>query len=458
MTDLERLRKIDPAKDFTVSDDVFEELRRHIITAGKSGEARVKWARRTRRTILGAGIAACAIVVTTFAVRGPSRPPQGQLTSWHVVDATAPLPFVPTSPQSAVQAGQSGLLTCPTENVCYLLSSAAGAKRPPFWTVAYVTTDGGQVWKTTAALPADATFTAPLTCSSASRCLAPGTLAGDALFSFASDPGPATPVVFTTVNGGLSWQTLALPASAGFITSLSCPSVATCVASSVVSAHHATPLSAAEAASLGGAIAERPTVASHLLRTSDGGRTWAVLKNPERGSFFDFECLDTTTCAGLGVPDHPTRAPLMAYVSNDGGTSWTARPLPGHLTRYAYGLACFGIDSCVAFDSNNISATSTFLSSDQGRSWATDRSPEGLPGVAIRSLSCSDISHCWGIAPDKGGSAILATTDSGLTWSIAATSTRLGSFTNIACVVGGACTALENTPQGTITLTNGGGD
>jgi hypothetical protein len=85
--------------------------------------------------------------------------------------------------------------------------------------------------------------------------------------------------VFTTVNGGKSWQQGQAPTMLGFGLSLACPTTVWCMA-----------------------VGKGPE--AHAYTTSNGGRDWGEVASPGPQSFGDIGCTRGGACELMGGPNH----------------------------------------------------------------------------------------------------------------------------------------------------------
>lgn len=149
-------------------------------------------------------------------------------------------------------------------------------------------------WTEVAAFPASGARIEDMVCPTADRC----TLVG----SRTSDQSPGEPFVMTTANGGASWMTGTVPAHLGAVRSIDCGSPTICLATTV---GHPAP---------------------HVIRSDDGGATWADLAVGEEGqSYPDLACptIDRCLLVGYATQLEPLGASTSLFTTVDGGYSWT---------------------------------------------------------------------------------------------------------------------------------------
>jgi hypothetical protein len=141
------------------------------------------------------------------------------------------------------------------------------------------TSDDGASWTTTS-FPTEADVPYSISCTSVADCLAVGVIGAGS--GFTAHQG----LVLQSTDGGQTWTTASLPPNVTQVIQVSCPSTAECFA--IGREQLATPTSA-------------------VLSSSDGGATWTLLSNPTAPngptgplSLSSISCPTTTTCAVSG--------------------------------------------------------------------------------------------------------------------------------------------------------------
>jgi photosystem II stability/assembly factor-like uncharacterized protein len=175
-----------------------------------------------------------------------------------------------------------------------------------------LTTDnGGSTW-TQHSLPGDAYEQgAPeiggLTCATRIRCF----IVGSSYEQLSGEPGDVryTGFLVTSLDGGRTWTSGAIPTGAQELDEVTCESATDCMAVT------------------GGSYIE----ALGLFTSSNGGMTWTARSvSPSIYALSDVACPSTTTCMAVGTGrdvDDPLndRGELAAVaVTHDGGATWTA--------------------------------------------------------------------------------------------------------------------------------------
>jgi photosystem II stability/assembly factor-like uncharacterized protein len=223
------------------------------------------------------------------------------------------------------------------------------------------------------------------------------------------------------------------------VLSVTCPSVTLCFATAFTD--------------LPGKVGDLPRQVGAVLRTVDGGRTWATYTLPKAdGVGESISCPTTRRCIVVGgvgpcIDDFVRRMDLMTgsdgdrlrpaqydckgrgwlFATADGGRSWRReinRTLPAYAVRGAdlLTVACPTPTQCYA-GGYGIWVRSTH----GGRAWSVTTPsitiPVASPAPAasadfIRSLSCTGLSTCWGLAGQLGdyNGIPVRTTDGGRSW------------------------------------------
>ncbi len=217
--------------------------------------------------------------------------------------------------------------------------------------------------------------------------------------------GTSTDVqVEITDDGGTTWRPLTLPVTLSRPPSLFCVGADTCAILGVDGAGN-----------------------SEFLETTNGGETWSAHSGPNGLTPMDgpiqLTCTTATSCLALAPdPDQgPGQVgPASAYVTDDGGETWSTSSLPNGY--FPSALQCTSLGTCVAsgFQSPNgapdMAGGTILYTTDGGSTWTSATVPTGLS--AFNSLSCAETGGCTAIFSGVGGSpsVVLSSTDGGKTW------------------------------------------
>jgi photosystem II stability/assembly factor-like uncharacterized protein len=231
-----------------------------------------------------------------------------------------------------------------------------------------------------------------------------------------------------THDDGATWQQSILPVTLSGATPLACVDADTCATLGVDASGDAT-----------------------FLETTDGGGTWASVAGPSQlTSSIGVTALACTTAPScIAVASDPTSqsGAALAFVTNDGGRTWTDSNLPSDFV--PGGLQCMSAERCVVSGfsqspdgSAGIPPGMVLSTSDDGATWATATVPAGLGPLS--SISCADAADC--VASFFGGdgtsSEILTSNDGGQLWSGAAASGLPAAFvTGVSCPTASDCWA-----------------
>ena len=177
---------------------------------------------------------------------------------------------------------------------------------------------------------------------------------------------------------------------------------------------------------------------SELEVTNDGGTTWRPSKLPVALSDATVACADADTCAALGVDGS---GEAMFLETTDGGQTWTSSAGPSLLTSSigVTDLSCTAATSCVAVASDPFGRSGTtvaFVTGDGGATWTESN----LPSDFVPSdLQCFSSGTCvsTGFYQSPGGSpttppgTVLYRTDGGSTWTSASVPSGLGPLSSL---------------------------
>ena len=289
-------------------------------------------------------------------------------------------------------------ISCPTDLDCYEAGSTFSGGGE-----AAASTDGGNTW-TVQVLPANWGGLSSISCSSGSTCVATASALGSGVPRAAID---------TTSNGGLTWIALPVPSGVSSLSGVSCPTSTACTA-------------------VGTDVEQRMAA----IASTDGGSTWASEALPTTMDTLDsVSCpAGSTTCVAVDTLGHTVG-------STDGGTTWAQQanppinpPSSNSLAFYpGSAISCATTSSCVAIALGRIEATT-----DGGASWVAQTKP--LDSGATFALACPATTVCFG-----AGSGIIATTDGGTTWADQTLPSGVNGFNAIACPTVRVCFAVGQT-------------
>ena len=203
---------------------------------------------------------------------------------------------------------------------------------------------------------------------------------------------------------------------------------------------------------------------SRLYATSDGGRSWTeTFRNDEPAAFYDcVTFLDSRH--GLALSD-PVGGKFRILATADGGRSWQVRPtdgmpdaLPGEFAFAASGTCLVSADGRAYFATGGGASARIFSSRDGGRTWSVTDSPiPSGPSAGIYSLAFADPRHGIAVGGDYAaptaapdGSAYLA----GRGWTVSRTVP--GEYRSGAAFIGHGPAALAVGPTGSDLSLDGG--
>jgi photosystem II stability/assembly factor-like uncharacterized protein len=194
-------------------------------------------------------------------------------------------------------------------------------------------------------------------------------------------------IAATTSDGGVHWASFSLTTRIETAPALSCPSANSCVAvGGSIAGNHA-PSSVPPGAT------PNPVVLGKVLRTADGGETWASSVIPAGvGRLTGVSCPTKTFCVAVG--ETPDGNMGVALVTTNSGRVWTHLSLPRHEGRLAL-VSCPSVNNCVVVGAPLIGAT-VITTTNGGKSWAQTSLPQALSGTEIsESISCPSSTRCF---------------------------------------------------------------
>ncbi|GAA0436189.1 oxidoreductase [Actinoplanes capillaceus] len=205
---------------------------------------------------------------------------------------------------------------------------------------------------------------------------------------------------------------------------------------------------------------------SRIYATADGGVTWTeTFRNDEPAAFYDcMTFLDRRH--GLALSD-PVGGRFRILATSDGGRTWRVRPtdgmpdaLPGEFAFAASGTCLVSAGGHAWFATGGDVTARVFASRDGGRSWTVSDSPvPSGPSAGIYSLAFRDPWHGLAVGGDyaaptaaPAGSAV--TRDGGRRWTVSRTVP--GEYRSGVAWTGRGRTALTVGPTGSEISYDGG--
>jgi hypothetical protein len=273
--------------------------------------------------------------------------------------------------QDKVAQGWFSAIACSTVTSCI---SVGGVSSPggnsPATPLAVVTTDGGQRWTSTS-LPPEVGAAGDVACGSSSLCVAVGS------------------AVARSSDGGASWTEEPSPSGLASILSVTCPTSSFCMIGGVGP----------------GPGASSPSVSSV---SHDAGLTWSAASAAAGPAGLGaISCVSSESCVGLvGSDATNTYGAASPLVTSDGGATWTKGS-----SEVGASVSCVGA-FCISVGASSPAGTSrplgdAFVSNDGGRSWTrmVIATPDSLTAVAC--LSSTDCVAVGGNYPGNTAGAVM---------------------------------------------------
>jgi photosystem II stability/assembly factor-like uncharacterized protein len=210
-------------------------------------------------------------------------------------------------------------------------------------------------------------------------------------------------------------------------------------------------------------LAAGPGELSRIYRTTDDGKTWALVHtNPDKDGFYDAIAFwDAKHGVALG---DPVNGRFVTPLTSDGGLTW-APPPPGAMSEAFPGEGAFAASgTCLSvlkgshqgwFVTGGARMSRVFRTFDRGRSWssAPNLQPAGNPSSGLFSIAFSDAKTGFAVGgnykePALAGLNGTRSEDGGRTWKPAAVS-ESGFFSAVVAVPGKPARLVAVGPTGT---------
>lgn len=397
-----------------------------------------------RVTVPSLAAAMVALAVSLVLVFGGSTvPPPAELHRSSVVWRLAGFIGDATWEADGGSGTSTATAACSTGLVCYADEAATEGGG----TVVMRTEDGGATWQGLP-LPAGWKTTTSVACLDDERCLVGASRRTDP----AHGPGNEAAVLVTS-DGGARWIVRPVTSGVAALVDVTCGSPAHCVGLGYGPT--------AATGSMGTSVA---------VVSADGGNSWAKVALP--GPFFvngaGLSCPTAEICVAVGTPSLVMSAgnpmPAARY-SSDGGRTWQVGSVPAAPVPLR-AVSCAVADRCVAVGdlpvpvgggSTPSAPTEAFVSEDGGRSWSV-AGQIGNGQLALASISCPSSESCWaaGSASGRPLGVIESTHDGGTTWTSLPLPPARGSapadggpvplniqdVSSVSCPAAGPCTAF----------------
>ena len=164
-----------------------------------------------------------------------------------------------------------------------------------------------------------------------------------------------------------------------------------------------------------------------ILRTEDGGATWARLTNPttDRLDFRDIDAVSENVAYVLSIGNGPTS---RIYKTIDAGVTWTLQFTNADAEAFFDAMAFWDADHGIAV-SDSVKGAFVIITTQDGKTWTRvppESLPPALPNEGAFAASGTNVtvlgtSHAWFGTGAAARARVLRTTDRGKTWQMAET-------------------------------------
>jgi photosystem II stability/assembly factor-like uncharacterized protein len=211
-------------------------------------------------------------------------------------------------------------------------------------------------------------------------------------------------------------------------------------------------------------------IAGAILRTTNGGRTWAPQPLPPRvGALSGVACPSVNVCEAVGNYTNSFTFVSVGVIigTTNGGKSWKRQVIPPG-TKSLNAITCPTATHCLAVgfgftDYNLLDYGAVLGTTDGGKDWEIDSLPNSPVSVSgAEAVTCASATLCYlggnGGTATTSGNVIFGSDDFGATWTAQKLPRSLarngGSITGLACVSATTCEAVNDTGNAMVT-TNG---
>jgi len=188
-----------------------------------------------------------------------------------------------------------------------------------------------------------------------------------------------------------------------------------------------------------------------LIATSDGGTRWTAQPIPPTTAYLaDIACSTPSRCVAVGQGQGNQG---IAITTNNGGTSWGQAAVPAGISDVTT-VTCGSDRRCMAIGSLS-SGDVALVSTSAGASWTQAGTLSGGTSGAS-GISCIDPQHCWVTGHTVTGSVVF-TANAGASWTSLPIPAGSGLLNSVSCVQGPADQAGAvpgSAPTGRITVPN----
>ena len=194
-----------------------------------------------------------------------------------------------------------------------------------------------------------------------------------------------------------------------------------------------------------------------LLKSTNGGDSWAPTTTPEMLNFSGVACPSTAICYAVGSSETGSSESTVELIkTTDAGQDWTNITIPS-ISEGPYGGTNF-ISCNSTLDCSILANSESFIQTTNGGSaWVLESIPQGR-ATSLNALACPTSSTCFAagyLGISSISSVILVTKDAGAVWETKKPDKATSTLTGVYCASAVDCIVVGS--YGTTSDPDGGG-
>ncbi len=337
--------------------------------------------------------------------------------------AAEPASSSPSSPSWSIRAGYSAPvagfydIACPTTSICFAVGAAQDGSSVGI--AIYSTTDGGTSWQDVQ-VPNISGALSAISCTSVTFCMAVGAIEN-------ADSATLIPLILSW--NGTSWTEDAVAVTQGELGGVSCTSVTFCMA-----------------------VGYNQNATTGVYTAIDviwNDTGWKQITVPSAANAPDaVTCVSSSFCMVSAADQNASTGNSSPVLILYNGTGWITQTLPPTVGE-VLGMACLSTSNCIlaAYDNNTSTAV---VVSYNGTSWSDDN----IPSVAgqIISISCASATFCIAVGANQNANTQSSTpimlVMNAASWTNDTLPPQVGYLDGVACTSSSNCLAVGSDQSG----------